>query len=133
MQWSRFKDSIKNETRFFNKEIETFLTKLFEDIEKVTTSKGESLIVDAGQNTEIEKLYRARVFQSPNHLEIAFCQPDTHLGPPPIGKASSGRMNAKDISVFYGASASKIAIAEVRPPVGSNVLVACFDIIKWNS
>lgn len=33
------------------------------------------------------------------------------------------------ISVFYGATEPKIAINEVRPPVGSRVVVGRFDII----
>jgi hypothetical protein len=39
-------------------------------------------------------------------------------------------MNAAGISVFYGATSPIVAIAEVRPPVGSRVLVARFDVIK---
>lgn len=32
--------------------------------------------------------------------------------------------------MFYGANSQRVAIAEVRPPVGSNVVVARFDIIR---
>ena len=39
-------------------------------------------------------------------------------------------MNAQGISVFYGATKADVAIAEVRPPVGSRVAVARFDIIR---
>ena len=39
-------------------------------------------------------------------------------------------MNAQGISVFYGATKADVAIAEVRPPVGSRVVVARFDIIR---
>lgn len=39
-------------------------------------------------------------------------------------------MNANGISVFYGANAPKAAIAEVRPPVGSWVATARFEIIR---
>jgi hypothetical protein len=39
-------------------------------------------------------------------------------------------MNARGISVFYGASEPGVAIAEVRPPVGSQVAVARFKIIR---
>jgi hypothetical protein len=39
-------------------------------------------------------------------------------------------MNARGISVFYGANDPKTAIAEVRPPVGSQVAVAQFEIIR---
>jgi RES domain len=39
-------------------------------------------------------------------------------------------MNARGISVFYSANDQKTAIAEVRPPVGSQVAVAPFEIIR---
>jgi hypothetical protein len=35
-------------------------------------------------------------------------------------------MNARGISVFYGATAPEVALAEVRPPVGSRVVIARF-------
>lgn len=44
--------------------------------------------------------------------------------------AKAGRMNAHGISVFYGANTPSIALAEVRPPVGSRVTVAKFDIVR---
>ena len=39
-------------------------------------------------------------------------------------------MNARGISVFYGAVDIKTALSEVRPPVGSRVAVAQFEIIR---
>jgi len=39
-------------------------------------------------------------------------------------------MNARGVSVFYGAIDPRVALAEVRPPVGSRVAVARFEIIR---
>jgi len=39
-------------------------------------------------------------------------------------------MNARGISVFYGATNASVALAEVRPPVGSKVVVARFIITR---
>jgi hypothetical protein len=39
-------------------------------------------------------------------------------------------MNARGISVFYGATEASVAISEVRPPVGSKVAVATFSILR---
>jgi RES domain len=39
-------------------------------------------------------------------------------------------MNAKGITVFYGATTPEIALAEVRPPVGSQVAIARFEITR---
>jgi hypothetical protein len=44
--------------------------------------------------------------------------------------AIAGRMNARGISVFYGASSADTALSEVRPPVGSQVAIARFEIIR---
>jgi len=87
-------------------------------------------VVDAGPGKALSALYRARVFQANEKLEEALARPDRHLGSPPSVQAAAGRMNARGISVFYGASAPEVALAEVRPPVGSQVAVARFEIIR---
>lgn len=56
--------------------------------------------------------------------------PESHLGPLPANVAASGRMNAFGISVFNGATEKTNAISEVRPPVGSYVTLAEFELIK---
>ena len=88
------------------------------------------MIIKAGPNTEIESLYRARTFQSECDLEKALCRPDLEIGPPPPSITSAGRMNAHGIAVFYGARNEKVAMSEIRPPVGSWVAVAKFKIIR---
>jgi hypothetical protein len=87
-------------------------------------------VVDAGPGTDFHTLYRARVFQSDDKLEAALGRPDIHLGSPSAPLAAAGRLNARGIPVFYGANNRKAAIAEVRPPVGSQVAVAQFEIIR---
>lgn len=91
---------------------------------------GKPLLVEAGPKTAYQSFYRARVFQSELNLKQALKHPDRTLGPPPSEVATAGRMNAHGISVFYGATDPAVAVAEVRPPVGSSVAVAQFDIIK---
>ncbi len=86
--------------------------------------------MNAGPNSRLINLYRARVFQSEDKLKEALCRPDMHLGSPPTRFASPGRMNAHGISVFYGATSASVALAEVRPPVGSKVVVAKFAITR---
>jgi RES domain-containing protein len=87
------------------------------------------LVVDAGPGKELFGLYRARVFQSELKLKHALEHRDLELGPPPTKAAANGRMNALGVSVFYGATDYATALAEVRPPVGSKVLVGRFEII----
>jgi hypothetical protein len=70
------------------------------------------------------------VFQSDESLVAALQRPEISIGPPPPKLAAAGRMNARGIPVFYGTTDRNVALAEVRPPVGSKVVVAQFDIIR---
>lgn len=122
--------SLKTEARFFSQKAAAFLASIFKDIDKISASGGRTLVIDAGPGTSLSALYRARVFQSDDTLKAALCRPDQQVGSPPARFAGAGRMNARGISVFYGANEPKVAIAEVRPPVGSRVTVARFEIIR---
>jgi hypothetical protein len=130
MDWRSFENSLKTEARFFSRTAANHLTSIFDGIGELQTRDGRPLVVDAGPGTDFHTLYRARVFQSDDKLEAALGRPDIHLGSPPAPLAAAGRMNARGISVFYGANNQKAAIAEVRPPVGSQVAVAQFEIIR---
>jgi hypothetical protein len=130
MDWRRFENSLKTEARFFSRTVANRLTSIFDGIDKLQTCDGRPLVVDAGPGTDFHTLYRARVFQSDDKLEIALGRPDIHLGPPLAPLAAAGRMNARGISVFYAASNQRAAIAELRPPVASRIAVARFEIIR---
>ena len=130
LQWKEFECSLKTEARFFSRFAMSMLTTVFEGIDSLQTRGGEALIVDAGPDTDCSTIYRARTFQSPENLEKSLARPDLHIGPPPPAQARAGRMNAHGISVFYGSNVPNAAIAEVRPPVGSQVVVAQFQIIR---
>ncbi len=129
-KWDSFERSLKTEARFFSREAANHLSVTFAGIQEMRTRDNRPLVIDAGPETEFRTVYRARVFQSEKKLEVALCRPDTQLGSPPVKSSSAGRMNAQGISVFYGANDVRAAIAEVRPPVGSQVAVACFEIIR---
>lgn len=129
-KWANFEQTIKYEARFLNRKALDQMSDLFDKIDQVRTKSGKPIIVDAGPDTELSYLYRARVFQSDDKLISAIKNPDKELGSPPSNFATAGRMNAKGISVFYGATDQSLALAEVRPPVGSQVVVAQFDITR---
>lgn len=129
LQWYTFEKSLKTEARFFSRAAASLLQSVFAGVDHLKTSNGRELILEAGPTLALDHLFRARVFQSEAALKEAMCRPDLHLGPPPTSIAAAGRMNARGISVFYGATEANVAIAEVRPPVGSRVAVARFDII----
>lgn len=129
-EWRSFERSLKTEARFFSRSAAAHLASIFNGIDKMSTTDGRPLVIDAGPQTALTTVFRARVFQSHEKLEEALCRPDRHLDSPPSVLAVAGRMNARGISVFYGANDPGVAIAEVRPPVGSRVAVARFDIIR---
>ncbi|WP_439845394.1 RES family NAD+ phosphorylase [Aeromonas veronii] len=129
-EWNNFEQSLKSEARFFSRAATDYLASIFDGIDECKTRDDCPVVVNAGPQTEFEFLYRARVFQSREKLEEGLCHPDLHLGPPPGRFATSGRMNARGISVFYGATDADTALAEVRPPVGSDVVIAKFFILR---
>jgi len=128
--WRLFEQTIKSEARFFSRTAAAQLSALFDDIDQIRTHDGETLVVDAGPGTALSQLYRAREFQSDDKLKDALMRPDRKMSAPPSSLATAGRMNAKGISTFYGATEPHIALAEVRPPVGSQVAIACFAIVR---
>ena len=128
--WRAFENAIKTQARFFSRTSAQQLAGLFDDIDQLRTYDGTALIEEAGPETGLTHLYRARVFQSDAKLQKALERPDLELAAPPLGTASAGRMNAQGISTFYGATEAEIALAEVRPPVGSQVAVARFEITR---
>ena len=121
--------SLKSESRFFNQGAEEFLNRLFADLEGRVTRDGQPVIVTAGPEAKVRGFFRARVFHDGEELDQALLRPDLHLGPPPSRIARAGRMNAHGISVFYGASDPGVALAEVRPPVGSRALLGRFELL----
>jgi hypothetical protein len=129
-EWRSFENSLKTKARFFSRTASKHLASIFDGIDALPTRDGRPPVVDAGPGTDFRTLYRARVFQCDGKLDAALCRPDQQLGPPPAFLAVAGRMNAHGISVFYGANDPKVAVAEVRPPVGSRVAVAQFQIIR---
>ncbi|MGY3608224.1 MULTISPECIES: RES family NAD+ phosphorylase [unclassified Bradyrhizobium] len=130
VDWRNFENSPRAEARFFNRTAANHLVSIFHGMSELRTREGRPLVVEAGPGTDFHTLYRARVFQSDDKLEAAIGRPDIHLGSPPAALAAAGWMNARGISVFYGANNQKAAIAEVRPPVGGQIAVAQFEIIR---
>jgi len=79
---------------------------------RVAERPARKLVIDAGPQTALTQIFRTRAFRSDEKLMEALCRPDKHLGSPPAALAVSGRMNARGISVFYGANDSDVAIAD---------------------
>ena len=105
-RWMQFERAMKTEARFFGHHAKEVLTQVFAGIDDIDDISGglHPLVAGIGPDAHVKSLYRARVFQSENSLRDALSRPDLELGPPPTAIASAGRMNARGISVFYGAT-----------------------------
>lgn len=121
--WEKLEESLKKESRYFNHQVKDFLDGLFTDLDKLKTKHNQSAIHLPGIGMTF---YRARVFENEEDVEKALQHPERYFGPPPHDLAPSGRMNARGIPVFYGSTSPEIAVAEVRPVVGSYVVVVPF-------
>lgn len=128
-EWGNFRRSLKENCRFFNKDASDYLSSIFLNLATLSIDKRE-VSVSVGPSHEIKELYRAREFQSHDALCEALFEIDSAMGAPPGRVASAGRMNAHGISVFYGALRSDVAISEVRPSVGSKVVVGKFKLLR---
>lgn len=129
-EWHELERSLKHQSRYFNSQAESLMARLFGGLEQLVTYDGCSVVVEAGPGHEIKTFNRARAFHHTSELDEALIRPDLHLGPPPASRARAGRMNAHGIAVFYGANDQDVALAEVRPPVGSRALVGNFELLR---
>lgn len=128
--WLRFEEQLKKKNRFFSQDAAETLKSVFHGLDTLATHKGKRPIVIAGPRSRLKSLFRARSFQRADLLKKAIEYPQQEIGPPPFNLARAGRMNAAGISVFYGATDPDVALSEVRPPVGSLVVVVRFDIVR---
>jgi hypothetical protein len=129
-KWRNFETILKEQSRFFSQDARKILEEIFADIDTLVSEEGERVLTHAGPGTDIPELFRARNFYDIDELARALGSPDEDLGPPPPKYASAGRMNAQGISSFYGSDSPDVCLAEVRPPVGSWVAIATFELIR---
>ena len=128
--WLTFENELKKKSRFFSRDAGKTLAGIFEGIDTLKTGEGQPVVIDVGPERKIKAFYRARVFLNDAALLKGIEQPEKEIGPPPFKAAAAGRMNSRGISVFYGATTADVALSEVRPPVGSRVVVGRFDLTR---
>lgn len=129
-EWKEMERSLRDEARFVNPTVTRVLEQVFGAVDQLHLRDSKSAIFAIGPGQPLHTFIRARVFSSDVSVEEALLHPERSLGPPPPGLGAAGRMNAKGVSVFYGATNDRTAIAEVRPPVGSYVVTAAFQVTR---
>ena len=123
-QWEDFCETVKHSKRFFN--IKEMLNNLFgeEDMHKNGAIK-PIYTLEIGQ-----KIFRTRLLDD-NSFEERVLRKDVtaeELGAPPSEKAKAGRMNVAFIPTFYAAFNEETAIAELRPIIGDEIVLAEFTL-----
>ena len=125
--WDKFCSGIRSHARFFGTGREDALSSIFGELVNRNSFENNPVIQDLGPG---DSVWRARTATTNEELKDIVKSPARELGPPPSKAAKCGRMNASGIPVFYGAKDAPTCVAEVRPPVGSQVVVSKFDLLQ---
>lgn len=130
-RWKRFKAEIMHGRRFFSSEAKPFLDWLFAGAEEFGSyspfADCESVVrtIPSGST-----FYRARRCDSWSAVEKVLSNPVDELNAPPKQFAKAGRMNPAGVPFFYGAFDRSTCVAELRPPVGGNVVSGEFVVSR---
>ena len=128
--WNEFQKEIQSKSRFFSATAENVLANIFEGLDALGTRGNPSIIRIIDPDDQDGYVWRGRAAHSRQELADIVKAPVKELGPPPPHAAKAGRMNADGISVFYGALEKSTCISELRPPVGSSVIIGKFNVIR---
>ncbi len=118
--WKDFCEQVQFSARFFG--IKERLDELFGKAEEY----GEGPVRPLYELAADQRLFRARLIDGNLTEDALPADGATLLGPPPIERTQSGRMNVEFIPVFYAAFSGATAIAELRPGIGDSVAIGRF-------
>ncbi len=130
LTWTEFRNEIQSRSRFFSKCAEGMLDDIFGDLTALSASGSRTVIRKISPKDKEHCFWRGRTGRSYQELEAILKSPVQELGPPPSKLAKAGRMNAQGISVFYGAIEQSTCVSELRPPVGSKVVLGQFELVR---
>lgn len=128
--WDQFRESIAHGQRFFNDQARELLGRLFQDLHLQRDQAMTKPIYLVNPGDARSKFSRVRIANDAKERETFRKDMPKHLGPPPARKRRPGRMNPSGVVAFYGGFDIDTCIAELRPPVGSTVVSAEFEILK---
>ncbi len=119
-EWEDLCKQVQFSARFFG--IKERLDELFGKPEEYGEGPVKPLYdLPAGQ-----AVFRARVLNDELTEQAIEADPPACLGPPPVNRTKSGRMNVELIPAFYGAFSWETAVAELRPGIGDTIAVGEF-------
>lgn len=129
LSWDEVKMTLEKESRFYNDIVARQLDYVFGIDGESEIIYSDPVISHVGSYDSGFPIYRARYFGSQDSLRRAMVLPDMELVRPPSKLAKAGRINAEGISVLYGANRKKVALSEVRPPIGSHAVIFRVNVI----
>ena len=129
LAWWDFREEIQSRARYFGTAAEAKLEEIFANLNLLKTLWRGPVVREINPGDKDSSFWRARAVYSESELKRILDSPTREIGPPPSNKAKAGRMNAEGIQVFYGASDVETCVAEIRPPVGSYVVLGKFDLL----
>jgi len=125
-RWARFKTEIMHGRRFFSSEAKPFLDWLFAGASAFGTLEDSDWVVRTISSGTA--FYRGRRCDTWSSVEKVLLKPAEELSAPPRHLAKAGRMNPAGVPFFYGAFDRITCVAELRPPVGGNVVSGEFAL-----
>lgn len=128
--WLALEKELKHARRFFSPDIKARLDFVFGSLVSHTTTDGHPVVVVIGPGQAIDHLYRGRPIKGKSELHTVLARPERELGAPPPELARANRMNPTGVPALYGAKTSAVCLSELRQPVGREVVIARFDIIR---
>jgi RES domain len=126
--WQDFRQSIVHGRRFFNSDAHKLLAEIFRNIHLQRDIQRNPPVYMLVPN-KAGSIYRARIVTDADLEEISK-DPVGGLGPAPLLKGKAGRMNVSGIPAFYGSFDLETCAAELRPPVGGNIVSARFRLAR---
>jgi RES domain len=122
-KWQYALEELKFERRFFSPVTKELFDKLFDDVDLLKVGDGTSHLPVVRKLSVGSKIFRARVCNARSRLKEIYDDPLKLIGPPPREVARAGRMNAEGMVVLYGSREKHTCLAEMRPAIGSDLIV----------
>jgi hypothetical protein len=113
--WSRFRESIIHDQRFFNQRAKDTLKEIFDGVHRQQDQQGQGAVYLIDPGSEKATFYRARIFERHALPDKIAKDITRNLGPPPERLRRAGRLNPAGILTFYGAFDLDTCISELRP------------------
>ena len=135
-QWIDLVTELKTSRRFFSDNARNLFEKIFEDVDNLISIQYPGKRYPSIQEPVIRviphgtNIFRARRADTYEECKSYVKDPKKELSPPPSKFAQQGRMNAKGVSIFYGALDFETCIAEMRSSIGNYLVLGTFTPVK---